>query len=713
MRVKITFIITLLFTLHYYAQTAPCGSIINDIFDVSGSLPTEWTEYNTSGRVTIEDGNLKLDHNTLKPSVYRTFTAVTDNFSYAFDVSSTRNYVNCTMSLISSTGTHLASLSFGSSGKKNIVYASNMDGGEPSEFIGSLIPGNYASNTVYSIAMDVDFANQQINMYNEGNLMATNVPFLETAQDIAKIDIELQYMYNNEGRFFFDNISLISTSQNRLDFTKLVTASETILSTAIIGDVYNQYPQSAYDVFESAVNNAQTFLTNCEASTSEIDQSYSDFILAKTTFENTRVNNPVLKLYSGLGFSGEEHKVYCGYYNGGLGAYEDWAVSFTLEKGYMATFAEDINGLGVSKVYIAQDNDLEINLPENLQNKISFIRVSPWSNIRKKGIGAKGDDVVASLNTSWNYNWGTTGEYIGDSEFVPNQWGGGSVTKAISLGERMDLTHYMAFNEPDNEDQSNMTVDRAIEKYPELLASGLRLGSPAVTDGSRGATWRNEFMAKAVENGLRVDYIVVHYYKKTSPTAFYNWLKAIHDKWGLPIWIKEFNYGATWTAQPASNEAASDGLESYINMLDDASFVERYAVFTWQPDKPIYSLMSVRNPITLSSSGNMYRDHESPVAYTQEVYEQGGQLSSDKNSIATNILIYPTVINDGIVNIAYSNGFKNSNLEFTIYSSTTGQLVQKSSGLKTEIDVGTLSSGVYIIKITAASGFFTKKIIIQ
>ncbi|MEO9570716.1 MAG: glycosyl hydrolase, partial [Polaribacter sp.] len=243
-------------------------------------------------------------------------------------------------------------------------------------------------------------------------------------------------------------------------------------------------------------------------------------------------------------------------------------------------------------------------------------------------------------------------------------------------------------------------------------ASGLRLGSPATKDNNGGQTWRNEFMTKAEANGLRVDYMVVHYYKKTSAESFYNWLKAIHDKWKRPIWIKEFNYGATWTGQPASNEAAGIGLLSYMNMLDDASFVERYSVFTWQPDKPIYSLMSVRNPVTLSSSGIMYRDHQSPIAYTQEVYEQITSLSVKDNDVSNNILLYPTVITNGVFNIKLSNETIETNFKLAIYN-TTGQLVKEIIRINSEIDVKKLSSGLYFVKIKSDIGTVTKKIIIK
>ena len=57
MKTKITFFL-LIFTATYFAQTDPCGSILNDTFDDEVTLPVDWTEYNTTGSVTIAKGKL-------------------------------------------------------------------------------------------------------------------------------------------------------------------------------------------------------------------------------------------------------------------------------------------------------------------------------------------------------------------------------------------------------------------------------------------------------------------------------------------------------------------------------------------------------------------------------------------------------------------------------------------------------------------------------
>lgn len=67
----------------------------------------------------------------------------------------------------------------------------------------------------------------------------------------------------------------------------------------------------------------------------------------------------------------------------------------------------------------------------------------------------------------------------------------------------------LGFNEPDGRDQANMSVERALDLWPELEAAGVMLGSPAAVKGTKpGMT---EFMAGAKSRGYRVDFVAVHW----------------------------------------------------------------------------------------------------------------------------------------------------------------------------------------------------------
>ncbi len=426
----------------------------------------------------------------------------------------------------------------------------------------------------------------------------------------------------------------------------------------------------------------------------------------------TYVMNTPLTLYSEINFTGDEQSLICGLYDGTLSEFDDRALSFKLDAGYMVTFAQDTLWDGISKVYIASEHTLEINLPDDLQNTVSFVRVSPWFGATKKGICAKSYDVVDTFNVTWFYDWGNSDESLDSREYVPMNWSGGSYSASSSLGQKMNYNHHLAFNEPDNDDQANMTTDKAIEKYKYLLTSGLRLGSPAVTDGAKGKAWRDTFMSKAIDEGLRVDFMAVHYYKRTTASNFYTWLKDIYDSYGLPIWVTEFNYGGTWLDDITMDEATA-GLESYVSMLDTAQFVERYAVFTWQPPSTL-SLMEARSPIELSSSGIYYRDHEAPTAYMQEEYKQGTDTETgifSEEEAPWELTVFPNPVTKGILYVELEDEYSLKDLKIAIYDMAGATLLYQNNG-QSNVDVSDLPNGFYLIKISTEKSRAIQKIFI-
>ena len=333
-----------------------------------------------------------------------------------------------------------------------------------------------------------------------------------------------------------------------------------------------------------------------------------------------------LQAWSGPEFSGTNRTfAQYTYYNttSALAGYERTISSFKLKRGYMATFATQPNGTGTSQVYVAQDGDLEIaRLPAKLDNAIRFVRVLPWRWTAKKGSCDVGPTLV---DAAWYYNWNNDGNVVqstADYEFVPirqqRYWPAFPTNKPES-------NHLLGFNEPDNpvedayETLGNGSIDTAIAVWPELLATGLRVGAPAVTDG--GEAWLYEFIDKADAAGLRVDYVPIHFYRcGYSASQLYNWLYNIHVRTGRPLWVTEFNNGANWTgcADPTYQQNA-DTLNAFIEMMDSAPFIERYAV---------YSRVEGVRQITydeggLTPAGVVYKNNASPVSYVQRVPKNG------------------------------------------------------------------------------------------
>ena len=303
--------------------------------------------------------------------------------------------------------------------------------------------------------------------------------------------------------------------------------------------------------------------------------------------------------------------------SGDLGAMYENISSFKLKRGFMATFGTSADGTGTSKVYIAQDHDVNIgSMPGSLDDAVRYVRVFPWRWVSKKGACDVSPD---TLDAAWHYNWNNDKNSTLNWEYVPirqQRWWPGYPS------DKPSVTHLLGFNEPDNpvEDSyqtlDNGSRDSAIAAWPELLQTGLRVGAPAVTDG--GKWWLFDFMNKANAAGVRVDYIPVHFYQcGMSASQLKAWLQDIWDRYHKPIWVTECNNGANWTScgDPSYNQNA-DVIASWIDMMDNTPWIERYAVYS--------NVESVRNLVypdgSLTPAGAVYKANKSPVGYLQETY---------------------------------------------------------------------------------------------
>ncbi|HKQ36475.1 MAG TPA: glycosyl hydrolase, partial [Verrucomicrobiae bacterium] len=332
-----------------------------------------------------------------------------------------------------------------------------------------------------------------------------------------------------------------------------------------------------------------------------------------------------LEVFDGRYFTGPSRRLntFVNYDSASLGTMAAAIGSFKLKRGYTATLAQNENGTGVSRNYVAQDGDLEVGLlPATLENNIRFVRVLPWRWTAKKGIAG---DIDSGLNVGWVYNWNISRNSTLNLEYTPirqnRYW------PPLDQDWKMrGATHLLGYNEPDHADQANMTVAEAISSWPDLLATGLRVGAPAPSDG--GLNWLYDFIAQADAAGLRVDYVPVHYYRCYGNAAdpngtanqFYNFLKGIYDVVKRPLWVTEWNNGANWTscADPttAQQEAA---VQAMIDMLENTPFVERYALYNWVEDVRRLKW----DDGSLTPAGVRYRDKISTLAYRQEMADAG------------------------------------------------------------------------------------------
>ena len=152
-------------------------------------------------------------------------------------------------------------------------------------------------------------------------------------------------------------------------------------------------------------------------------------------------------------------------------------------------------------------------------------------------------------NVSWYYNWTVTKHNYTSFQklqFVPMFWT--SAPTDSGLAEDLKMLGYkyiLAYNEPDREDQANMSVDTAIEGMKSLVGKGLKVGSPAAAIWPSISTdWFQPFMKKMKEEKMDVDFIALHHYwnwyTEDGAKAF---LDIVDETWKMyhkPIWITEF-----------------------------------------------------------------------------------------------------------------------------------------------------------------------------
>jgi hypothetical protein len=196
---------------------------------------------------------------------------------------------------------------------------------------------------------------------------------------------------------------------------------------------------------------------------------------------------------------------------------------------------------------------------------------------------------LAKSGASWYYTWSTSHAGISAPagvRFVPMIWGAGSVTAAALSQARHASDVLLTFNEPDNGGQSNMTVQQALNLWPRLMATGMRLSSPAVASG--GATpggWLDSFMSGAAAQHDRVNFITLHWYGGDFTTSaavseLRSYLQAVWNRYHKPIWLTEFaliRFGTTTTFPRPRVQAAF--VTAATAMLQRLTYVWRYAWF--------------------------------------------------------------------------------------------------------------------------------------
>ncbi|MGW0893317.1 glycoside hydrolase family protein [Saccharopolyspora sp. NPDC002578] len=237
----------------------------------------------------------------------------------------------------------------------------------------------------------------------------------------------------------------------------------------------------------------------------------------------------------------------------------------------------------------------------------------------KKGVSVNDvagvDEALGDVGVSWFYDWSADDQDVPapeGTEFVPMIWGADEVNQQSLDAAKASGSTLLAFNEPDMAEQADMTVEQALDLWPQLQETGMRLSAPGVATGADlDGGWLDRFMQGAAERGLQVDFIPLHWYGADfSPEAtehLRSYVQAVHDRYGKPVWLTEYaliDFSGGQPRYPSEQEQA-DFVRNSTEMLEGLPFVERYSWFTLSTETSPTGLYDGTAP---NLTGTTYRD---------------------------------------------------------------------------------------------------------
>ena len=263
----------------------------------------------------------------------------------------------------------------------------------------------------------------------------------------------------------------------------------------------------------------------------------------------------------------------------------------------------------------------------------SSFALEPWGTSAKRGIGMplgqpnQGANLAKldALDVPWFYSWSAEpasgfGVLPTGTSFVPMSWGRFAPANhqatwtAGGIAGLYDTL--LGFNEPDLASQSNISVNDALNLWPLLEQTGLRLGSPATANLSNG--WMSQFMSDATSMGLRVDFMALHHYAGADPQTFLDYIDSAYNQYQLPIWITEFAVRDGNASTPADNIYTDQLVYNFMHKvlpgLESRNFVERYAWFHSPRENPFVTSSALfENNGELTKLGRLYNGIVDPL----------------------------------------------------------------------------------------------------
>lgn len=381
-------------------------------------------------------------------------------------------------------------------------------------------------------------------------------------------------------------------------------------------------------------------------------KNYTFLIILLSAFTFKVCAQSPLEVFSEENYGGSSQQYEIFTLHKDLGSFDNNIKSFKLQQGYMVTFASNSNGTGYSRVFRADNADLEIPaMPPYLNGTVSFIRIMTLHNfVTKKGWAGWNSEEINASNGTWYYDWSAGGNTSSELEYVPikqkQYWPGWD-----EIISKQGATHVLGYNEPDHTDQADMTVEESINGWPDFMQTGLRVGAPAYSDPFNGKL--TDFMAQAEALNYRIDFIPIHAYWFKSAEQWSGDLDYLYNQYHRPMWLTEWNIGANWTNHNFPDDPTKltdanatkhlNDLKAVLDVLESKDYVERYSIYNWvqnaramianindefrelNPDWESYEWLKNAPIISTSNGGNdykvltpageYYRDRASKKAY--------------------------------------------------------------------------------------------------
>ncbi|MEI6891437.1 MAG: glycosyl hydrolase [Pontiella sp.] len=236
---------------------------------------------------------------------------------------------------------------------------------------------------------------------------------------------------------------------------------------------------------------------------------------------------------------------------------------------------------------------LDITGSTVIQNSVSTEASQEWSFAYQTHVQKKGQVAFFHYNymyqPSWFYSWSATAEDDCEyGDYHPMQWGWlTSSTPVILRGQpgwysRAQMVCAMGFNEPDKNEQANIPEENAAYQWPRFERMNLPLVGPCPAQNN--GTWRKAYEAIAEEEGLRSEYMALHWYAGCnggSPQNLINVINNVYNTYGKPIWITEFAVKDWYATGTWSRNDNFNWLAEFLWRAESIDHLKKYSLFEW------------------------------------------------------------------------------------------------------------------------------------